>query len=76
MKKIYYTVLFLALSFVCSAGLMQAQGTDATLSDINLNTGVLVPEFDPAITQYVALIPDGVDILSVEAVLNDDNASG
>lgn len=75
MKKIYYTVLFLALSFVCSAGLMQAQGTDATLSDINLNTGVLVPEFDPAITQYVALIPDGVDILSVEAVLNDDNAS-
>lgn len=71
MIKNYFFVFLL----VISSGVIQAQGSDASLSDINLDTGVLTPEFNPEITKYVALIPDGLDNITVGAVPNDVNAS-
>jgi len=49
--------------------------TDATLSDITLDAGSLIPAFDWATTNYTVVIPSGVTTINVTPVLHDPSAS-
>lgn len=75
MKRITFTTLFVFMSLLLSTGLSRAQSTDATLSDINIDIGVLTPAFNPDITKYVVLVPDGTEAVTVSPLANEGSAS-
>ncbi|MBN2167117.1 MAG: glycosyl hydrolase 115 family protein [Marinilabiliaceae bacterium] len=75
MNKILFSIIVSLISLLISTGLSQAQNTDATLSDINLDNGVLTPGFSADIKKYIVLVPDGTEYITVTPVLNDGNAS-
>lgn len=47
---------------------------DASLAKIILSSGKVTPDFDPEITEYEAVIPDGRGLPAVKAVMSDSNA--
>ncbi len=47
---------------------------DASLAKIILSSGKVTPDFDPEITEYAAVIPEGRGLPAVKAVMNDSNA--
>ena len=68
-------LLIFLLVLTCWPEEGKAQGNDATLSDINVDIGVLTQGFNPELTQYIVLVPDGTETVTVTPVLNDGNAS-
>ncbi len=70
MKRLFIVLI----SLIFWSGICLAQSTDATLSDINLDRGILTPDFNPEITKYIVLVPNGVETVTVTPVLNDANA--
>ncbi len=48
---------------------------DATLSSLNVLNATLEPEFDPAVFEYIAVVPLGTATATLTAVKNDDKAT-
>jgi hypothetical protein len=48
---------------------------DVTLASLTVDVGELVPAFDPAVTEYKVIVPQGTDSVLVSAVANDAGAS-
>lgn len=49
--------------------------SDATLSDLTVSEGILLPEFNPNTTDYTVALPSGTTTVpTVNAVVNDSNA--
>ncbi len=49
--------------------------SDATISDITLDAGTIIPGFDWATTNYIVTVPTGVSTINVTPTLNDASAS-
>jgi hypothetical protein len=49
--------------------------TDATLSSLTVDAGELIPVFDPEVTTYSVLIPNGATTINVSAVANNAKAT-
>ena len=49
--------------------------TDATLSSLSVDAGVLIPVFDPEVTTYSVIIPSGTTTINVAAVSNNAKAT-
>jgi hypothetical protein len=47
---------------------------DATLASLTVDIGELAPAFDPAVTEYKVMVPQGTDTVLITAVANDANA--
>jgi len=45
--------------------------TDATLSSLTVSAGTLIPAFNPEVTTYSVIIPNGVTTINVSAVANN-----
>jgi hypothetical protein len=45
--------------------------TDATLASLTVDVGELIPAFDPAVTSYSVIIPNGTTTINVSAVPNN-----
>lgn len=59
-------------SFVVQ-GTGTAGNTDATLSDLIINEGILVPDFSPVVTEYQLNIDSSVTSCSFTPICNDEN---
>ena len=75
MKRILkFKFLALISYLILSPILIVAQNTDVSLSGINLVNGVLIPEFNSEITNYLVITPDKEKNVIVTPILNDVNA--
>ncbi len=48
---------------------------DATLASLTVDTGELIPAFDPAVTSYSVIIPAGTSTVNVSAVTNSSKST-
>jgi|GEM_PF-420889 len=49
--------------------------TDNKLASLTVDVGELLPAFDPAVTNYSVILPEGTDTVHVTAVANDEKAT-
>ena len=52
-----------------------APSTDATLSDLTINPGVLNPAFDPATLDYTVSVENGVSTITITATANNPGST-
>ena len=69
------SISVMEVEVVASVGDFPPAFTDATLLELNLSTGSLSPSFDPGITEYSVLLPEGTATVEVSAVTNSSEAS-